>query len=317
MEQAEEQLAERAQASASPMIANLIKSLGQAIVYYPDAGNLDTNRKLWDAYASEWSQDASWVQDMARGSRPGDGGPSATAAGAEPGSAGAASDREGGASAAAGIALERVGEEWSTSDELMQVVREFILPYLNPDSRAAELGCGGGRVAVQVYPHVSNLDCYDISPQMLTRCAAALKAAGARNATLQLLTAPALPAAAADSYDFLYCFDVLVHVDLHVSWRYLREVRRCLTERGRAFLSFASVCSRLGWERFARQSKFTVGGFYFMCPEMVRFIVAKAGLRIVREGPPEGTTDNVYYNRDFLIVVEKDSNWVNGDGDES
>ena len=35
------------------MVANLVQSLGSALVY-PDAGNFETNRKLWDNYAAEW-----------------------------------------------------------------------------------------------------------------------------------------------------------------------------------------------------------------------------------------------------------------------
>lgn len=39
------------------MVANLVQSLGSALVY-PDAGNFDTNRKLWDNYAAEWEPSA-------------------------------------------------------------------------------------------------------------------------------------------------------------------------------------------------------------------------------------------------------------------
>lgn len=39
------------------MVANLVRSLGSALVY-PDAGNFDTNRKLWDNYAAEWEPNA-------------------------------------------------------------------------------------------------------------------------------------------------------------------------------------------------------------------------------------------------------------------
>lgn len=41
------------------MVANLVQSLGSALVY-PDAGNLETNRKLWDNYAAEWEPSARW-----------------------------------------------------------------------------------------------------------------------------------------------------------------------------------------------------------------------------------------------------------------
>lgn len=43
------------------MVSNLVQSLGSALVY-PDAGNFDTNRKLWDNYAAEWEPDARFVK---------------------------------------------------------------------------------------------------------------------------------------------------------------------------------------------------------------------------------------------------------------
>jgi hypothetical protein len=67
----------------------------------------------------------SWVQEMARGSRPEEAGSSAGA------SAAAATGTEGeGATASGGgggIALQHVGEEWSTREELLQVVQDFIM----------------------------------------------------------------------------------------------------------------------------------------------------------------------------------------------
>lgn len=50
-----------------------------------------------------------------------------------------------------------------------------------------------------------------------------------------------------------------------------------------------------GWDRFSAQDKYSVGGFYFMCPDMVRLMFDKAGLKVVREG--EHDPSNSYYNR--------------------
>ena len=53
----------------------------------------------------------------------------------------------------------------------VQAVEEWILPHISDGraARVAEIGCGGGRVAALVAPHVRSLDCLDISPAMLTR----------------------------------------------------------------------------------------------------------------------------------------------------
>ncbi|CAM9751580.1 unnamed protein product [Choristocarpus tenellus] len=39
------------------MVAQLVKSLGSALVY-ADPGNFETNRKLWNNYAAEWDPEA-------------------------------------------------------------------------------------------------------------------------------------------------------------------------------------------------------------------------------------------------------------------
>jgi len=55
------------------------------------------------------------------------------------------------------------------------------------------------------------------------------------------------------------------------------------------------------------QSKFTVGGFYFVTPEIAVKLVEEAGLRVVRRSDARGdTSGNTYYDRDFLFVVERD-----------
>eukprot|EP00968_Pinguiococcus_pyrenoidosus_P011498 scaffold926_cov248-Pinguiococcus_pyrenoidosus.AAC.11 len=40
--------------------ARCSRSLGSALVY-PDAGNFETNRKLWELYAAEWHPTQPWV----------------------------------------------------------------------------------------------------------------------------------------------------------------------------------------------------------------------------------------------------------------
>lgn len=276
MEDAERELSERTQSAANPMVLSLIHSLGSAVVY-PDQDNVCTNRKLWDAYATSWNRDEAWVQNMAKGSRP-----------------------EGGAAE-----LNCVGDEWSTRADLLEVISDFIMPYLYSDCVAAEIGSGGGRVAREVWRHCSRLICYDVSSKMLESCKAALLADGAEEGkvSFELLSESRLPATDAH-FDFIYCFDALVHCDIHCYIRYLREVRRCLKPSGTALLSFANLTTQLGFERFDKQSRYTVGGFYFTSPEIVKFLVSKAGLKIIKEGPPENTTQNVYYNRDYLIVVQ-------------
>ena len=77
-----------------------------------------------------------------------------------------------------------------------------------------------------------------------------------------------------------------------------------------AFVSAANLLSRRGWARFSRQKKYSVGGFYFISPDIFRFLVDKANFEIVKDSVAdtarkEGTEGNVYFDRDMLLLLRK------------
>lgn len=58
-----------------------------------------------------------------------------------------------------------------------------------------------------------------------------------------LLSQPRLPENVSGSLDFVILYDVLVHVDLHITNKYIREIARVLKPGGKAFLSTANFLS--------------------------------------------------------------------------
>ena len=272
MEKVEELLQKQTAAATSPAITSLIQSLSSALVYN-DPGNVETNRRLWNAYCSDWSPDKAWVQTMA-------------------------------SHVSMGGSLEFVGDEWSTGDELRQVLDDFVYPYLEPSSVIAEIGSGGGRVASKVCGRARLLHCFDVSSGMLGHCRE--KLAGSGNVEFHLLGGTTFDKFHG-CFDFIISFDVFVHIDLHTQFLYFQQIRKILKRDGLAFVSTANVLSPLGWERFSKQSKFTVGGFYFTTPDAVLKLISEAGLRVVRRSDEEiKSTTNTYYLRDFLVIVERD-----------
>jgi hypothetical protein len=63
-------------------------------------------------------------------------------------------------------------------------------------------------------------------------------------------------------YDFIYSFDVFVHVDLHTFYQTLLNLKPLMTSETRLFMSVANLCSDLGFSRFSKQRSFKVAGFY-------------------------------------------------------
>lgn len=236
--------------------------------------NLAYNEALWDWYAERWGDERFRAEQLAHEGREG----------AEAGD------------------LVRLGEEWGRLDDAVQVIEEWILPHVGPDSVVGEIGTGGGRVATRVAPHVGEFHCFDVSRNMLGLVDRELRQLGVA-ARLHHLPEPVLPAELDSSLDLLYSFDVFVHIDLHVQWRYVQEMARVLKPGGRGFLHTSNLTSRGGWERFAEQPHYRVEGFYFMTPEAVRTLVQRAGLRIVAE--QSDVPGNFYYDRDYFVVVER------------
>ena len=171
--------------------------------------NVETNKKVWNAYAESWDAKDDWLVRMA-----GDVGQDAAD-------------------------LAHLGDEWSDAASFTQVVEEYVLPYLAPHFAVAEIGVGGGRVAACVAGRVRRFVGLDVSRNMLDKAAMVLE--GAKSAgtdvSLVLVEEPRFPddAAAAGSLDFVcvsLCFSVCVCVCVYVCVCVCnaRVVRVCLLE---------------------------------------------------------------------------------------
>ena len=195
---------------------------------------------------------------------------------------------------------EVVGDEWGTKAWVREILDEFVFPNVSGESVAAELGVGGGRLASQVAPRVKTLYCLDVSPGMLRRARHALRGRGdARFVRLRGACPPELRGAV----DFVYAFDVLVHLDLHATWAYVRLMHEMLVPGGRAMVHVANLAAPLGWERFSRQQGFSVGGLNWLCPEIVGIMAWHAGFSVVAGSSPR--PGNEYLNRDYVAVLER------------
>tara|TARA_B100000780_G_C21042815_1_gene418508 strand:- start:189 stop:1100 length:912 start_codon:yes stop_codon:yes gene_type:complete len=264
------------------LVLQTIRELSTAFVY-PERTNVETNRKLWDEYAKSWDSGRKdgWSNTMANQ---------------------VGSD---------GTDLQHVGDEWSDAASLHQVLEEFLYPYLNTNDIVAEIGTGGGRIASKAVSKCESFTCMDVSMEMLKKAKGILDQLKSTCATpvkyvhLKGDGPASIPIKFNETYDFIYSFDVFVHLDLHTIWGYLQTIHRMLKTNGKVFLSTSNVLAPLGWDRFSKQSKYTVGGFYFVSPDMVKKMSKEAGFKVIQESQWDQKTKNVYYERDYLFVLEK------------
>ena len=68
MQAEQEQYLRKVAGKGQEMVQQMVQSLSSALIY-PEAGNVATNEKLWDVYASEWGKEAPWVVEMAATNR--------------------------------------------------------------------------------------------------------------------------------------------------------------------------------------------------------------------------------------------------------
>lgn len=98
----------------------------------------------------------------------------------------------------------------------------------------------------------------------------------------------------------------VIFSDLHTMWQYISQFASVLKVGGRAIIHTANLVTEQGWERFASQSRFKEGGFYFVSPEIINFLVAKTkAFKILKSSSPNDDKENMYYQRDYMVLVEK------------
>ena len=251
------------------IIPNRIKSLLRGL---PSRWrNMEHNRAIWNRYANTWDKKRVLVQNPDVGEH----------------------DRS--------AYLRYLGDEWGRRSDVDKIVEEYIHPYITNDSVVAEIGVGGGRIASMVAGKVKELYALDISKEMLRTARIAL--AQYPNVRYHLLHNPVLPDSLVGRCDFIYSFDVFVHLDLHTMWKYFVQIHGALQVGGRAFIHTTNLMAPGGWEHFSNQDEFSVMGQYPISPEIIGILAEHSGLSITKTSTPDPT--NFYLNRDYLVIVEK------------
>jgi ubiquinone/menaquinone biosynthesis C-methylase UbiE len=199
--------------------------------------------------------------------------------------------------------LSNLGDEWANRSHTIEIIQEFIYPYINDSHVVAEIGVGGGRIAKEVVNRVAELHCYDVSSEMIKRSKNVLKP-DTTKVVFTLLNCAELQCPD-NFFDFIYSFDVFPHVDLVNIYSYLREIKRTLKPGGKCFISTSDITTAGGFERFQAQTISSVGGFCWTSPDAILTLIKNAGLSVIKIG--ERREDNVYLHRDFLVIVGKDS----------
>ena len=116
---------------------------------------------------------------------------------------------------------------------------DALLKCLGSNSTVLDLGCGSGRIARHVAPHVRHVVCADVSRLMINRARANLAAHS--NIDYRLVGGRRLGGFPAATFDVVYAHAVFFLFDLVPALGILDEVCRILRSGGVAVISFKTI----------------------------------------------------------------------------
>lgn len=146
----------------------------------------------------------------------------------------------------------------------------YLLPYVNPDHSAVEIGPGGGRWTRYLlgFGHLCTVDYHQPLLDELARNYRAPHLSALHN------NGTDFPGVEAASIDFVFSFGCFVHLDLPEIEAYFRSIHRILKPSGCAVIQYSDKNKEV-----ARKS----GGFSDTTPEIIRPLVVACGHRILEE----------------------------------
>ncbi len=135
------------------------------------------------------------------------------------------------------------GEEWSSAwggpgFQWSMTVLPRIQRFL-PAGTILEIGCGFGRWTSFLLAHCDRIVGIDLAEQCVAACRE--RFSGESSAQFLVTDGYTLPGVEADSVDFVFSFDSLVHADRAVLDAYLAEIARILRPEGAAFIHHSNL----------------------------------------------------------------------------
>jgi 2-polyprenyl-3-methyl-5-hydroxy-6-metoxy-1,4-benzoquinol methylase len=195
------------------------------------------------------------------------------------------------ANLALSMGAETLGEEWG-GPEFADRVIELVEPYLGTQVDVLELGCGGGKFSRRLAPRCRSLLCSDISAEMIDHARSTLTARGLDgNVDYVVLNGVDFSGVRDESADFIFSYDVQLHLQPENVFSYMCDARRVLRDNGVFMLHQVNLTSIGGMEHFLKQyfagswrldlhNPRRRGHMYFMSEDQMRALADAARLAV-------------------------------------
>jgi cyclopropane fatty-acyl-phospholipid synthase-like methyltransferase len=186
------------------------------------------------------------------------------------------------------------GEKWTPSEEWKDaLVTDVMLPHLAPGGTVLEIGPGAGRWSSFLQRQAQQLILVDISERCLRLCREQF--AECSNVSYLLVDSPSLPGLNNESVDFVWSFDVFVHIAPGDTASYLRELARVMRQ------------GAVGVVHHPGQGRSHGGYRSAVTAESFAAMVKDAGLHFVQQFDAWGDRQqfDVRRHRDAITVFER------------
>jgi ubiquinone/menaquinone biosynthesis C-methylase UbiE len=186
----------------------------------------------------------------------------------------------------------RRGEEWTTSPEWKRALVDGLLSrHVRPGSTVLEIGPGAGRWSEILQPLARRLVLVDVSPACLASCRQRFETC--TNVEYRLASGSRLSFLDDSSVDFIWSYDVFVHINPVDTERYLEEFERVLVPGGYGVIHHPGTT-------YASPEDRKSGWRSHMTDRLFARLAAKAHLQVV-----EQSGALVHRQGDVITVITK------------
>lgn len=186
------------------------------------------------------------------------------------------------------------GEEWTVSEGWKRsLIDDVLLKYIGRDKAVLEIGPGSGRWTETLQKISKDLTCVDIADKCIEICRK--RFSNSPNIHFFVNDGSSLGFIGDGAIDFIWSFDVFVHITPSDTDKYIMEFYRVLKDGGRGVIHHAKEGGLHGGNRSR------------MTAELFRELLKKHGLKVIDQFDSWGDAGqfNVHRYHDTITVFEK------------
>lgn len=154
--------------------------------------------------------------------------------------------------------------------DLSKLLRDYIKPYVKPDTVALEIGSGGGRWTRYLLG-AREIIVVDLNSEFFSYLQECFKEHLSR-LRFYHTSGYELDGIETDHVDFIFSFGTFVHIDPDGIYAYLGHIRRVLRPGGIAVIQYSNKTKLRAW---------MIRGFSDMNPDKMEDIISRYGFRLV------------------------------------